>query len=184
MNNEQNRIDWVTKQLETLPEGLRLLDAGAGEQQYKPFCSHLQYVAQDFAAYKPEHSNSGLKLPAWDYGKLDMVSDIIAIPEPDQSFDVILCTEVLEHIPEPVLAIKEFARPRKGGKLILTAPFASMTHFAPYHFATGFSRFFYEHALPAAGFQVEELSYNGNYFRHARPGAAAPRPCGPAICKG
>lgn len=165
MDNETSRKDWIKKQLHKLPDGLRLLDAGAGEQQYKPFCTHLKYVSQDFAAYKPENLNRGLQMPSWDYGKLDIISDITSIPEPDQSFDAILCTEVFEHVPDPIAVIKEFSRLlRKGGKLILTAPFTSMTHFAPYHFATGFNRFFYEYHFPKAGLKIETLDFNGNYF--------------------
>ena len=45
------RIDWVIKQLKYLPKGIRILDAGAGQRQFEPHCSHLQYVAQDFAQY-------------------------------------------------------------------------------------------------------------------------------------
>ncbi len=165
MSNEENRKSWVKQQLEKLPADARLLDAGAGEQQYKSFCSHLKYVSQDFAEYNPETLNSGLQMASWDYGKLDIISDITAIPEPDGSFDAILCTEVFEHIPDPIAAIKEFSRLlRKGGTLILTAPFTSMTHFAPYHFSTGFNRFFYEHHLPKAGLKIDTIDFNGNYF--------------------
>ena len=165
INNEKYRQEWVEKQLKRIPAGSRILDAGAGEQQYRKFCSHLQYVSQDFAAYDPEQLKTGLQMNTWDYGKLDIISDILSIPEPDQSFDAILCTEVFEHIPEPVAALHEFSRLlKRGGKLILTAPFTSMTHFAPYYFATGFSGFFYEHHLPKAGMAPEEISFNGNYF--------------------
>lgn len=165
IDNEQNRRNWIAAQLKKLPAGSRLLDAGAGEQQYRQYCSHLQYVSQDFAEYKPENLDSGLQMQSWDYGRLDIVSDITSIPEPDGSFDAVLCAEVFEHIPEPVKAIYELSRLlKKNGTLILTAPFASMTHFAPFHFSTGFNRFFYEHHLPAAGLKIDKLSYNGNYF--------------------
>lgn len=163
--NEGRRHAWVRAQLEKLPAGSRLLDAGAGEQPYRKYCDHLGYVSQDSATYDPEEVNSGLQMNRWDYGDLDLVSDISAIPEPGGSFDAILCTEVLEHVPDPVKVIAELARLlRSGGRLILTAPFNSLTHFAPYHFSTGFSRYFYEHHLPAAGLTIEELSPNGNYF--------------------
>jgi SAM-dependent methyltransferase len=165
MSNESNRIEWISKQLKKLPANARLLDAGAGEQPYRKFCDHLKYVSQDFAQYDHNSTSGGLQMPEWDYGKLDIVSDITAIPEPDQSFDAILCSEVFEHIPDPIAAIKEFSRlMKKGGTLIITAPFSSLTHFAPYHFATGFNRYFYEHHLPEAGFRIDELSFNGNYF--------------------
>lgn len=165
LTNEQTRADWIRKHLKDLPSGWRLLDAGAGEQQYRDACTHLKYISQDFAAYKPEEKNTGLQMPGWNYGKLDIVSDITSIPEPSGSFDAILCSEVLEHIPEPVKALHEFSRLlRPGGKLILTAPFCSMTHFAPHHYATGFSIFFYAKHLPEAGFRMLSSEFNGNYF--------------------
>ena len=70
-------------------------------------------------------------------------------------------------MPEPILAIKEFSRLlRPDGRLILTAPFCSLTHFSPYHFYTGFNRYFYETHLPAHGFKLIELESNGNFFEY------------------
>ena len=167
MQNESNRIKWLKKTLEKIPENSKILDAGAGEQQFKKFCSHLNYVSQDFAQYDGTGDSKGLQIGKWDQTQLDIVSDIIAIPEPDESFDVILCTEVFEHLPEPILAIKEFSRLlRPDGHLIITAPFCSLTHFSPYHFYTGFSRYFYETHLPAHGFKIIELESNGNFFEY------------------
>ena len=104
---------------------------------------------------------------SWDQSRLDIVSDIVSIPEPDESFDAIMCIEVFEHLPNPVLAIQEFARLlRPGGQLIITAPFCSLTHFAPYHFYTGFSRYFYRTHLTAHHFEIVELHENGNYFEY------------------
>ena len=165
MNNEEARINWVKQKLESLPKDIKILDAGAGEQQYKHFCKHLKYVSQDFAQYIPSQLDNGLQMPTWDYGELDIISDITAIPEPNETFDAILCTEVFEHIPNPIIAIKEFSRLiKKSGVLILTAPFCSMTHFAPYHYYSGFSRFFYEKHLIENGFEIKSIECNGNYF--------------------
>lgn len=162
--NESTRVKWIGKTLKKIPEGLTILDAGAGESQFKKFCAHLNYIAQDFGQYEGS-GDVGLQTGTWDNSKLDIVSDITAIPLLDQSVDAIMCTEVLEHVPDAVAALKEFARLVKpGGYLLITAPFASLTHFAPYHFATGFSRFFYEHHLPALGFAIEDLDLNGSYF--------------------
>jgi SAM-dependent methyltransferase len=78
-----------------------------------------------------------------------------------------LCSEVLEHLPQPVLAIKEFSRLlKKGGYLILTAPFSSLTHYSPYYFYSGFSRNFYETFLGQEGFEIIEISPNGNFFEY------------------
>lgn len=164
LGNDSNRVKWIEEELNKIPKGARILDAGAGELRFKKYCSHLNYVAQDFGQYDGS-GDTGLQMGSWDQTKLDIVSDITAIPEPDASFDAILCIEVFEHIPDPISAIKEFSRLLKpGGKVIITAPFASITHFAPYFFYTGFSKYFYETNFTNNGFEIEEVLQNGNYF--------------------
>ena len=165
--NQSNREAWLERTLKQVPAGSRILDAGAGEQQYKRFCSHLEYVSQDFAQYDGMGDGAGLQTGNWDQSTLDIICDITAIPEPDESFDAIMCIEVFEHLPDPIKAIQEFARLLKpDGHLILTAPFCSLTHFAPYHFYTGFNRYFYENILPAYGFEIVDLQANGNFFEY------------------
>jgi SAM-dependent methyltransferase len=165
MHNEANRAEWLEKILSLIPEGSRILDAGAGEQQFRKYCTHLQYVAQDFAQYDGTGDGSGLQMGSWDQAKLDIISDITSIPEPDSSFDAILCSEVLEHLPSPIEAIAEFSRLLKtGGYLILTAPFCSLTHFAPYHYSTGFNTYFYQKHLTENKFEILEIKTNGNFI--------------------
>jgi ubiquinone/menaquinone biosynthesis C-methylase UbiE len=162
--NALNRAAWIKKTLKKIPEGLTLLDTGAGDGPYRSDCSHLKYITQDFGKYTGQ-GDVGIQMGDWDNSKLDIVSDILNIPLPDNSVDAIMCTEVFEHIPDPIRAITEFRRLLKpGGYLIITAPFCSLTHFAPYHFYTGFNRFFYEKFLPENDFALLELEYNGNYF--------------------
>lgn len=164
--NESVRVSWIENTLKKIPSGLTILDAGAGECQFKKFCGHLTYIAQDFAQYDGS-GGVGIQTGTWNNTKLDIVSDITTIPLPDQSVDAVMCTEVFEHIPDPVSAIREFRRLLKpGGYLLITAPFASLTHFAPYHFASGFSRFFYEKHLPENGFTIDDLNFNGNFFEY------------------
>ena len=162
--NAATRDAWVAQVLSELPVGARLLDAGAGECQYKKHCGHLEYVAQDNAIYDGK-GDAGLQTGSWDFSRIDIVSDIVNIPEPDASFDAVLCTEVLEHLPDPVRALDEMARLlRPGGVFVITAPFWSLTHFAPYHYATGFNRYFYEFHLGRLGFDILDMIPNGNFF--------------------
>jgi len=163
--NQQTREVWIEGILETIPPGSRILDAGAGEQNYKKFCTHLKYISQDFAQYDGKGDGKALQTKMWNTSNLDIVSDITSVPESDDSFDAIMCIEVFEHLPEPILAIKEFSRLLKpGGHLILTAPFCSLTHMAPYHFYSGYNRYFYEKHLADNGFNIIELTENGNFF--------------------
>lgn len=163
--NERYRNEWIEKKLSQIPKGLSILDAGAGEQKWKSTCEHLKYVSQDFCQYEGSGNGKGLQTSEWNTDMIDIVSDITDIPVEDDSFDVILCSEVLEHIPHPEMAIREFSRIlKKGGQLILTAPFASLTHFAPFYFCSGFSEYWYNTNLPEYGFEVDEIVSNGNYF--------------------
>ena len=165
--NEKTRVAWIEKTLKKIPTGNKILDAGVGEQQFKQFCSHLIYTSQDFAKYNGKGDRKGLQTKIWDNSNLNIISDIITIPVPDRSFDAVLCTEVFEHLPEPLLALKEFSRIiKEGGYLIITSPFCSLTHFSPYHFYSGFNRYFYKTHLPKFGFKIIEIKTNGNFFEY------------------
>lgn len=166
-NNKSSRITWVEKTLKKMEPGGEILDAGAGEQQFKKFCTHLKYVSQDFAEYDGSGNTEGLQTIKWDYGDLDIISDITDIPVEDGSFDVVMCTEVLEHVADPQRVLEELTRVLKpNGHLILTAPFCSLTHFAPYHFYSGFNRYFYEEWLKKYNYEILEMESNGNFFEY------------------
>lgn len=163
--NDAGREAWLKSALSQIPSGGRILDAGAGERRYRTACAHLKYVSHDFCQYEGVGDGSGLQTGTWNTEGIDIVSDITAIPQPDDSFDAILCSEVLEHVPEPIRVLQEFRRLlRVGGTLILTAPFASIVHFAPYHYYSGFSRYWYEYHLPMWGFRINQLTSNGDWF--------------------
>ena len=159
--------DWLCDTLRSIPDGLSILDAGAGELRNKKYCEHLHYVSQDKCEYTGGSQGELMQTGSWDTHDVDIISDITEIPVDDASFDVVLCTEVLEHVPDPLKTLNELVRILKpGGKLIITAPFCSLTHFAPFHFSTGFNRYYYKHHLNLLGLEILDMTTNGNYFEY------------------
>ena len=166
-SNLNTRNSWVERIIKKIPKGSKMLDAGAGLKPYEELCKHLEYYSQDFGKYNPKELKKGLHPDKWEHDSLDYISDIADIPVKDNSFDAVMCTEVFEHIINPMEALTEFARiTKKGGYLILTAPFCSLTHYAPYHFYSGFSLYFYKQALKDAGYEILEIKPNGNYYAY------------------
>ena len=154
--NVHNRRQWVAGHAARLAPGTRVLDVGAGIGQYRPLFAHCAYQAQDFGK---ESETVGRYTP------LDFECDILDIPAPDGSFDVILCTEVLEHVPEPIRAVHELARLlRPGGAMLLTAPLGSVLHQEPYHFYGGYTEHWYRRFLDDTGCDVVEVARNQGFF--------------------
>jgi SAM-dependent methyltransferase len=154
--NTFNRREWVTQQAKLLPNGSRVLDVGAGVGQYRTLFTHCEYYAQDFGQ---EIATVG------KYTKLDYVCDITAMPIEDGSFDAVLCTEVLEHVPEPAEALREMGRiVRSGGRLLLTAPLGSLLHQEPYHFYGGYTPHWYRRVLGNCHFDIESIERNQGFF--------------------
>ncbi len=83
-----------------------------------------------------------------------VVGDVLACPFPDNYFDVVFSSEVIEHTPDPLAAIAQFHRMLKpGGHLILSTPnrawhwlvsLASTLKLRPYE---GFENFVSPHEL-------------------------------------
>jgi SAM-dependent methyltransferase len=133
---------------------------GAGSAPYRKFFSHCRYFTQDFARLDPSQLLHGA------YADVDYVSDAASIPVETGSFDAVICTEVLEHVAEPIKVVKEISRVlRPGGKLILTAPLGSGIHQEPFHFYGGFTPYWYERFLAQAGFEDIQVEPNAGSFR-------------------
>jgi len=140
----------VREWAQCLPVGSRVLDVGAGPSKYRAFFAHCEYKTHDH--------------PTVSYGEADIRSEITNIPLPSGSLDAVLCTEVLEHVPDPIGAVQEMARLlRPSGRLLLTVPAACRVHRVPTHFWGGFAPDFFHQVLPQRGFTVDELRPLGNW---------------------
>jgi SAM-dependent methyltransferase len=121
---------------------------------------HCEYKTQDVRQLEGSQLRDGA------YGRIDYIGDASDIPALNAEFDAIICTEMLEHHPEPIKVVRELARLlRPGGVLLLTAPLGSGIHQEPYHFYGGYTPFWYQRFLTAAGFENIEITSNGGFFR-------------------
>ena len=158
--NRKRRDKWMIKQANNIPNDSKVLDVGAGGCPHRKLFSHCEYFTQDFV----QLSNVQIQNQE-GYGKIDFVSDILNIPVPDKSYDVILCTEVIEHIPDPISAIKEISRILKpGGTLLITAPLQSGLHQEPYHFYGGYTKYWYQKFLTENNFSDIDIEPNGSLY--------------------
>lgn len=136
----------------------RCLDVGCGDQPYKPLLLQAPFqiselLGLDRAGQRCQHTPPDL---VWHNG---------TIPLPDASIDSALCTEVLEHCPDPASLLVEVHRVLKpGGSLLLTVPFLWPLHEVPHDWCR-YTPFALRQLLETAGFRVKELRPLGGYDR-------------------
>lgn len=87
---------------------------------------------------------------------VDVVGDAHQLPFENEKFDLILCTELLEHLHSPEIAIKEIRRVLKpGGLLLLTTRFVFPLHDVPNDFYR-YTKYGLQHLL-RDGWDILEL---------------------------
>jgi len=155
--NAAARNAWVAKQAAQIKPDSLVLDVGAGTAPYRQLFKHCIYKTHDFCQ-NSKHVR---------YSSIDIVSDITNIPVDGGMFDVVLCTEVFEHVPDPISALKELVRITKiGGKILITAPLGSGLHQLPYHFYGGFTPEWYTYFAKKFGLTVIEIVPTGGFFKY------------------
>lgn len=147
--------DAVAELARGLPQGARVLDAGAGQGQYAHHFAGQRYCGVDLAVGDV----------AWDYSRLDAVADLSALPFRAGAFDAALHIVTMEHLPEPGRALKEIARTlAPGGVLLIAAPHEWEVHQAPHDYFR-YTRYGLEYLLETSGFEVTGMRAAGGYFR-------------------
>lgn len=159
--NQFNRDNWVRVVAKEMRPGSIILDLGAGGTPYRSYFSHCDYKTQDICVL------NHIQLIQGGYGNIDYICDASQIPVSGSTFDAVLSTEVIEHVPEPIKVIQEISRILKpGGKLFLTAPLGSGLHQKPHHYYGGYTPFWYEKFLADYGFRDIKITANGGSFKH------------------
>jgi SAM-dependent methyltransferase len=112
--------------------GLRVLDVGCGEKPYRPyFAEAAEYVGVDI----DERANA------------DLIGAVEALPVEDESFDLVLCLQVLEHADDPAAGVRELHRVvRPGGRVLAATHGTYVYHPSPVDYwrwtHTGLERLF------------------------------------------
>ena len=133
----------------------RVLDAGAGECQYKRHFREHRYLAVDL----------GVGDSAWNYGGLDVVADLAALPLARSTFDACLNVVTLEHVREPAAVLDEVSRVlRPGGELLLVVPQEWEIHQAPHDYFR-YTCHGVRYLLEKSGFISISIQPVGGFFR-------------------
>jgi SAM-dependent methyltransferase len=105
----------------------KLVDVGCGAQPYRSLLPEgMQYVGLDIETAEESFGYATPDTIHFDGGRW---------PEGTHNADVVLCTEVMEHVPNPRALLKEaFHALKPGGRLLLTVPFAARWHFVPHDY--------------------------------------------------
>jgi SAM-dependent methyltransferase len=138
-----------------LPDGSRVLDAGAGEGKYANFFRRHHYYGVDLCIGDAQ----------WDYSGVGVLADLGDLPFPNRCFDACVNIVTLEHVNDPMRVLKELARTLKhGSALLLVVPQDWEVHQAPHDFFR-FTRYGIRHLLDRAGFTDIEIRPGGGLFR-------------------
>lgn len=115
----------ITSFAQKTADDATILDVGCGIKPYRFLFHTPHYTGIDIAG--GGHSDQAKSVDAFYDGH--------SIPFPDNSFDTLLCTQVLEHADDPEVLVRECTRVLKpGGRAFFSMPFTYPEHETPYDF--------------------------------------------------
>ena len=123
-----------------------LLDIGCGRKPYADLFPGWRHIGINSSA---------------DDAAPDIIGDAMRLPLTPCVADVVLCTQVLEHVPRPWELVAECCRVMKpGGYLVLTAPFYWPLHEEPHDFFR-YTKYGLQSLVQEAGLEVVSLKADG-----------------------
>jgi SAM-dependent methyltransferase len=117
-------LEFVMEIANTTPPGASVLDLGAGNAPYRELFAHTDYRTNDWS--------QSVHLGAEE---ADIIGSADELPVADASFDLVLCTQVLEHTAEPAATLRECFRVlASNGRIALTVPLLWELHELPHDY--------------------------------------------------
>jgi SAM-dependent methyltransferase len=130
-----------------------VLDLGAGTKPYAPL----------YELYFETCKSVDVPYSVHDLTGVDVMASADDLPFEGESFDCVICTEVLEHCAEPHEVMQEIARVLKpGGHVFLTTPFLRPLHEMPHDYYR-YTPSGLRHRADRAGLLVESIRPRGEY---------------------
>ena len=161
-NPQYNRLDYSLRRyfvdefhfrhVPPLPPGSRVLDLGGNKIRKRGQFDIERYDLRVIYA-----NLSTAKRP-------DVQADAAQIPFQGECFDVVICSELLEHVPDPRVVVAEMQRVlRVGGTLLICVPFLYRIHGDPYDFGR-YTDHFWLCTLNEIGFHDIVIERQGLFF--------------------
>tara|TARA_R110001599_G_scaffold145321_1_gene327606 strand:- start:57609 stop:58388 length:780 start_codon:yes stop_codon:yes gene_type:complete len=154
----------------------RVIDVGCGDGALIHFCAKLGaevvFIDRDETALAKTEAKIAAS-PARAHRAIQ--SDCNPIPLPDNAGDLVICTEVLEHVPDPEVFLRELVRvTRPGGQLLITVPdsrseqFIAATAPPQYFMEPNHIRIFtaqqFRDLVQSAGLEIESQQFVGCFW--------------------
>ncbi|MFC1808450.1 class I SAM-dependent methyltransferase [Candidatus Omnitrophota bacterium] len=130
----------------------KTIDVGCGDMQYKDI---IRAKVGEYDTVDKTKKKDAVKFQG-DAQDLHFIAD--------GTYDTVISTSVLEHLPNPFKAMSEMSRIlKKGGTLIVTAPMICQLHEEPYDFYR-FTKYGFEFMLKDSGFEVQKIIPQAGIF--------------------
>jgi SAM-dependent methyltransferase len=133
---------FLESRIDQLPGDALVLDVGSGRGDFSEIIALRRSLALDI----------------YPYPEVDIVCDLTQVnPFKENCFDAIVLMNVLEHVFDSKVFLKELAKLLKpGGQLLVAVPFLLKVHQAPFDFVR-YTQFAFERLGKASGLNVELL---------------------------
>jgi SAM-dependent methyltransferase len=111
-NNDNRALDMIVDELLNGKKNIKILEAGCGSMSHFHHQKGSHLVGIDISQEQLDKNT---------YLHEKILGDLEGDDLPASAFDLIVCWDVLEHLPHPTLALKNFAHAAKPGGVILLA---------------------------------------------------------------